>query len=314
MTEEQPPRISVIDPVGPAFEQVKLVLFRPFDFGRWFVIGFCAWLANLGQGGFSFNFNFSHRQKRGTFQAERFFHDARQFTTDNLVWIIPLAVAVVIFSIILWLVLLWLSSRGRFTFLHCVAQDKAEVKVPWKKFRRHANSLFVFRIVLDLAGFGAIVLPALLGGLFIVMAVRATGSRIALVVGAVIALLVLFVIAIAFAVVQKFTKDFVVPIMFLHSTSCLAAWREFLRLLSAKKGVFTLYILFQIVIAMAVGVIIFAVVFITCCTACCVLMIPYISTVAMLPVLVFTRAYSLCFLSQFGPEFDCFIVDATTDA
>jgi len=34
----------------------------------------------------------------------------------------------------------------------------------------------------------------------------------------------------------------------------------------------------------------------------------------MLPVLVFTRAYSLHFLRQFGPEFDCFIVDAVIDA
>jgi hypothetical protein len=121
-------------------------------------------------------------------------------------------------------------------------------------------------------------------------------------------------ISIAFAVAQKFTKDFVVPIMFLRSTSCLAAWREFLRLLSARKGVFTLYILFQIVIKMAVWTIIFAAGVMTCCTVWCFLAIPYIGTVVKLPVLVFTRAYPLCFLSQFGPEFDCFIVDAVVDA
>ncbi len=37
--------ISVVDPVIPAIERVKTILFRPFDLGKWFVIGFCAWLA-----------------------------------------------------------------------------------------------------------------------------------------------------------------------------------------------------------------------------------------------------------------------------
>ena len=47
-----PPReISVAEPVSPALERVKRILFQPFDLGKWFVIGFCAWLAQLGEGG-----------------------------------------------------------------------------------------------------------------------------------------------------------------------------------------------------------------------------------------------------------------------
>ena len=51
MNSEQLNRVSVIDPVTPAIDRVKLILFRPFDLGKWFVIGFCAWLAYLGTGG-----------------------------------------------------------------------------------------------------------------------------------------------------------------------------------------------------------------------------------------------------------------------
>ena len=40
--------ISVIDPVSPAIERTKLVLFQPFDLGKWFKLGFCAFLATLG--------------------------------------------------------------------------------------------------------------------------------------------------------------------------------------------------------------------------------------------------------------------------
>jgi hypothetical protein len=43
--------MSVTLPVGQAMDRVKKVLFQPFDFGRWLVIGFCAWLAYLGEGG-----------------------------------------------------------------------------------------------------------------------------------------------------------------------------------------------------------------------------------------------------------------------
>jgi len=51
-----PSPVSVTLPVGPAIENVKRLLFRPFDLSKWFVIGFCAWLAYLGQrGGFNFH-------------------------------------------------------------------------------------------------------------------------------------------------------------------------------------------------------------------------------------------------------------------
>jgi ABC-type transport system involved in multi-copper enzyme maturation permease subunit len=102
--------------------------------------------------------------------------------------------------------------------------------------------------------------------------------------------------------------DFVVPIMFLRTTSCTAGWREFLTILSVNKARFTLYILFQIVIAMVIGAIVWMGFCIGCCL-CCVsllLLIPYIGTVILLPVHVFTRSYSLLYLKQFGPEFDVF--------
>ncbi len=51
MNAEESNRVSVIDPVTPAIDRVKLILFKPFELRKWFVIGFCAWLAYLGAGG-----------------------------------------------------------------------------------------------------------------------------------------------------------------------------------------------------------------------------------------------------------------------
>ncbi len=191
-------------------------------------------------------------------------------------------------------------------FLHCVAQNKAEVKVPWTKFQQHANSLFLFRIVLGLIGFAAIGLPCLLAVGCIAMITAGNGLTVIAVLGIVMIVLMIVAISIILFLVSKFMMDFVVPIMFLRTTSCTAGWREFLTILSVNKAHFALYILFQIVIALAIGAIVMTAVFVTCCCAACILAIPYIGTVLMLPVLVFKRAYSLLYLGQLGPEFDVF--------
>ncbi len=299
--------VSVIDPIGPTFERVKTILFRPFDLGKWFVIGFCAWLAYLGKGGGGGSSNF-----RGSGKPDEAFHTAKEFVLANLHWIIPVAVTAVLVGIILWLVLTWLSSRGRFMFLHCVAQNKAEVKVHRVKFRQHANSLFLFRIVLGLIGFAAIGVPLLIAGLLIAITIAGNGPHVVSVLGFLVIGLIVFAISIAFILVHKFTTDFVVPIMFLRTTSCTGGWREFLGLLSLNKARFALYILFQIVIGIAIGAIILAAVCVTCCCAGCILTIPYIGTVLMLPLLVFKRAYPLLYFRQFGPQFDVFSHETET--
>lgn len=240
--------------------------------------------------------------------AHEAFGQAKEFVLENLDWIIPVVIFVVMLGIVLWLVFTWLSSRGRFMFLHCVAENKAEVKVPWAKFRQHGNSLFLFRIVLGLIGFAAVGLPILLTVGCVVMMIAGDGAIVIGVLGIVMTGLIAVAIAIVFAVIGKFTTDFVVPIMFLRTTSCTAGWREFLTILSANKSRFVLYILFQIVINIVIGVIISMGFCIGCCL-CCVsllLLIPYIGTVILLPVLVFKRAYSLLYLQQFGPELDVF--------
>ncbi len=298
--------VSVIEPISPAFEKVKTILFRPFDLGKWFTIGFCAWLAYLGSGGGGGGG--SGRGGRGYSNVHEGFGQAKEYVLANLGWIIPIASIAVILIIVLWFVFKWLSSRGRFMFLHCVAQNKAEVSTPWTKFRQHANSLFLFRIVLGLIGFVVIGLPVLLAVGCIVMMIAGDGAFAIGILGGILIGLIILVGAIIFGLISKFTTDFVVPIMFLRTTSCTAGWREFLTILSVNKARFALYILFQIVIAMAIGSIIFMGFCIGCCL-CCVsflLLIPYIGTVILLPIHVFTRSYSLLYLGQFGPEFDVF--------
>jgi hypothetical protein len=126
--------------------------------------------------------------------------------------------------------------------------------------------------------------------------------------GIIILGLAIFALSIFLFLVKKFTFDFVVPIMSLRMVSCTAGWHEFMAVLSANKLRFILYLLFQIVIRIVIGAIvgIGACIGLCLCCASCLLLVPYIGTVILLPVLVFTRAYSLYYLQQYGTQFDVF--------
>lgn len=311
--------ISVTEPVSPALERVKMMLFKPFDLGKWFTIGFCAWLAFLGQsgggggGGINNSFNYNNNNRNGVSYSgsaadglRHGYHQARDYFLDNLGWIIPLAAVVVILMVAMWLLILWLSSRGKFMFLHCVALNKAEVGEPWSKFEPEATSLFWFRVSLGLIGM-VVMLPLLAGiGIPIVQMILRGEPDIGGIMLAAGFGLVFIVLVIVFGLIHKFTEDFVVPILFLRGGKCLTAWKEFWGLLADHAGLFTLYILFQIVLGMAIGIIVLGAILITCCLAGCLMIIPYVGTVVLLPVLVFKRSYPLYFLRQFGPGYDVF--------
>jgi len=292
---------------------LKRVLFQPFDLGKWFVIGFAAWLAHLGEQGFSGGGNFGGSHGGGgNFQHE--FDRSRVYVMSNLSWIVPLVVGIVVLCLILWVVFTWLSSRGKFLFLHCVALNKAEIQKPWEQFAGAGNSLWLFRLGLGLVGM-LVTLPLLALVLVPVFKMVSRGEpNAAAILLAAGALLAFIVAAIVFGVIGKLTTDFVVPIMFRRANKCLAAWGELRGLLRARFGSFVLYLLMQIVLGMAIGMLVLVVVLVTCCIAGCFLAIPYIGTVLLLPVLVFKRAYSLHFFAQFGPEYDVFPPEAATPA
>lgn len=295
--------IDFIRPLSNAWNQMKKALFQPFDIAKWFVVGFTAFLAGLLD--FKGGSNSSFRQSAGENGLYEFFNfpeTAREWLVDHPV-ISSLIVVGIVFIFVLFVVLTWLSSRGKFMFLYNVINDKAEVLYPWKKFAKQGNSLFVWRLVFGLLSF-FIMLTSIYYAFMHFREVYFNdipfGSQIPIIIGMVLWFLLLVIVI---GYISLFLDNFVVPIMYKHRLKTTPAWYKFMTIMWPKLGYFILYGLFIFVLAIAVGIAIVAFSFITCCIGLFLLLIPYIGSVILLPVFYTYRAYSVNFLAQFGEDF-----------
>jgi hypothetical protein len=214
-----------------------------------------------------------------------------------------LALWVVLCVLAVGVLLLWISSRGKFVFLENVAREHAAIVEPWRRFKRLGNSLFRWRIgfsIVCLLVVGAMVLPFL--------------ATIATLVGEdafqpadLLVLVPLAMMLFPFGVVAAYTllclNSFVVPIMYGHDLGVSSAWKRFLDLFRQRPWPFLAFGLFFFVLAITVGAGLVAFGMATCCVGFLLIGTPYIASVVLLPIEVTARALGPEFLSQFGPSF-----------
>ncbi len=313
--------ISCVEPVGPAWRYMKKILFAPFDFGKWFVLGFSAWMASLGQGGGggapSFNFNagnFFNSKKdhlaSGNIDFNSFINSAKFFLDKHIEIIITVSVAVFIIGLLFWLFILWLRSRGKFIFLDNVANNRTEISKPWKVFKQQGFSLFKWNIIFSLACFAVLLLFCGITFLTVIMpCIQVKGWNSSAVPGIIFSGILLLIFGVAIGYINRFLEDFIIPIMYKLNLSATQAWRQFFNLCNQHFWDFILYGLFYTVLGMAAGICILLFIIATCCIAGCLMAIPVIGAVVLLPVTVFFRAYSLKYLAQFGAEYTIVVGD-----
>lgn len=303
-------QISFVEPLSRAWERMRRMLFAPFELARWLVLGFSAWLAGLASSDWG-------GKLAGNVPDSLDEHDVVPFKvgeladaiTDHLVWLPLILLAVLVVAAIL-IALLWVSSRAKLVFLDNVVHERAEIVEPWRRFGRLGSSLFWWRL-----GFAAIVLALVLAVLAVVILPVAAASLGETLRGLSIAAIVLGALAIAvIALVALLTllllESFVVPIMYRFDLSATAAWRTLLPWLKRFPGWFIAYAVVIFLAAIAFQMM----VLILCLFTCCIILIPYVGTVILLPVWVLYRAYSVEFLAQFHPDFDLFEAATLTPA
>ena len=295
-----------VAPLRRAWARMKGILFNPFDLGKWLVLGFSAWLARLagGGGGGGTRLNLS-RDHAASLHVRQFLHGAWENLRAHPHWLVLIVVGAAVLLVI-GLLLLWISSRGKFIFLDNVVHDRARIAEPWRRFAQRGDSLFLWRLGFLLA---CVVAFAVLGTVTVVSAGGFSGfgfGSVRAITITVLAVLALVMCGIACAYVSLFLDSFVVPIMYKDGIGAVEAWRRFTPWIELHFGGLLLYGLFLLGLAVAVGVGVIVVGLMTCCVGLLLVVLPYVGTVILLPLLVTYRAFSLEFLVQLDAGFAIF--------
>jgi hypothetical protein len=292
-------QIAFLEPMSRAWDRMVGLLFRPFDPARWLVLGFAAWLAGLGgsRAGGSVSRSLDLEDMPGAATLGwPWTHSWEHF------WALPFVALAILIVLSLAVLVLWVSSRAKLVWVDDLVTGNAAIVEPWNRLGRLGDSLFVWRLIFALVVIAALAVVAvtLVGPAALAAGtdVLAGMSFAAMFAGGTAAV----VLGGAAAVVSLLLDSFVVPIMYRYQLSAIEAWRAFLPWLSAFPGQFVLYTLVALVLAMVFGAVSVVLLFVTCC----VVAIPYVGTVLLLPVWVVWRLFSLEFLAQFDPGLDLF--------
>jgi hypothetical protein len=292
------PKIEIFKPFEEAFELTKKILFQPFDLGKWCVIGFAAFLA--GGANFSFGFKFPFRGGNWNFRSSSYASSggAPFLQGEHMQWwIIALIVVVFLIIFLVVVVLSWIKARGVFIFTDCVVHNRAAIVEPWKEFRREGNSFFLFKWLIVLLFLAIVAVASLAFILPIILAGKDANLRN---VSVIIGLGLFCAIVFSAAIVWCLIAHFMVPIMYRRRCGAALALRESVSLIMTYPAAIIFYFLFLILLAIGCGII----GCVTTCLTCCIAALPYVGTVILLPIFVLLRSFLLCFLRQFGSDYD----------
>jgi len=300
---------------------MEIILFRPFDFGKWCAIALGAFLAGLLHGGNGLNnfngngFNNQTFGKYGGNQTPKL--DIHQLNSELVhafssmqTWIIVLgAIFVLIVFFAFAILIYWLGAHGQFMFIDNVVRNRGAIVWPWKFYARQAVSVMLFHLLFVVIIL-AMILPILVGAVMVCLPLFQhnrwpEGGEIVILA----ALGVLYLgVAVGMGVIMFVFREFGIPLMFRQGILAWPAFWQSMRLIGRYPGSIAIFVLLRIAIFLGVAVLS---VIICCLTffCCCLGEWPYVGTVILLPVLVYVKCFTLDCLAQFGPECDVWTVD-----
>lgn len=242
--------ISAVDTINLAIEHTKRQLFQPFRFWQWTKLAIVGLLAGETA---SSGFNASR-----TFNT----HGGRtygQFPHVDLALLGALIGVIVISALVFGIVLAYISSVMRFILFDSVLTKECRIGQGWSRRQGPGLKFFLWNVGYGLAVFICVVIllgiPAAFGfamGWF----THPSEHLPPLIFGGIVLFVVFVVFFIAVAVIQVFTKDFVVPQMALEGIGAIEGWRRLWPMIQVEKGSYVAYIVMKIVLAIAAGIII----------------------------------------------------------
>jgi hypothetical protein len=299
---------SAADAISQAVERSKQLLF-PFKGEKWFALGFTVFMAQCGEsGGGSFNLPSlpsgsgpSHRTGGSGGPAAEFqktIEEGLKAFNADLALYVSLAIGAVLLAFGIWAFVLWFSSRAKLMFVESVIWDRVDVSAQWSRAAELGFSLFKFRVAFSLGG-GVVMLSSIAAAAFVAFPNWQSGQFLgtrALIGYSIFGGATLF-LGLPLGIALALLDDFVVPLMVVRNVRVGSAWSAFRsEVLSGNVGGVILFYLLRFVLAIAIA----TAAFIITCVTCCLTALPYLGTVILLPIFVFSRAYPLFYMQQLG--------------
>jgi hypothetical protein len=304
---------SAAEALGHAIDRTKQLLF-PLKPEKWFALGFTVFLAQCGESNYNsvqlpnipFGGSSSPPVPRhgpvGTpaTELQRGFEElVRALNADTALYV-TIAVVSLVTLVGLSLFIAWFSSRAKLMFVESVVFDRVSLGQQWASSAELGLSLFKCRLLFTLAGFLVATLAigcAVVTGFSDFKSGNVFGPQALL--GFLLMGLAFFLLGFPLAIASLLLDDFVTPLMVIRNVRVSEAWSICRReVLSGNLGGLFVFYVLRVLLAFGIAI---AVLVIRCVT-CCVAALPYLSSVILLPILVFWRAFPLYYLEQIGVQ------------
>lgn len=320
--------MRVTESMGPAWERMKSLLFRPFAIGTWFSFGLAFFLQSCIEGDGGSNFNLPSGGGSGGGGSHRgesdddiggLLHDLGGRLGSSLggaggrpdplaalerldsAMLVAILVGAVAVAIPIVLLMTWLGTRGQMMAIRGVASGRADISENWSGTREAGGALF--KLHLALMGLGLVTLGPVVGiGAAVVgmPILRDHADYHAMVVPILVLAVVALLVMIPFLLVRAMTRNFVAPIMLKHGIGARDAWMRFWAVGRAHVGSIFVFFILRAVVGLGAAIVGTVAGFLTCCIG----FLPFLHDTLMAPYHVFERAWTLEVLASMSPDFD----------
>jgi hypothetical protein len=236
--------ISAADCVSPAVQRTREFLFRPFSWGTYLKLGLVAIITE----GLGNNFHSSQHGGHGM-GHESMGGSPFSLTPQWIAVIVAAALVVLVFS----LVVLYLITRLRFAFFHCLIHNIKQIRPGWQLYRAQARRFFWLNIVVGLCFLlllGLLAVPFAAGFWRLFQETQHGGHLgVGLMLALVLPLIpIILLLVLAGVLADLILRDGMLPHFALENATAGEAWVQVWARIKAEKRQFFVYAPLRVVL------------------------------------------------------------------
>lgn len=241
--------ISAVDAVSIAIQRTRDFLFRPFNWGTYLKLGLVAMITE----GFGANLNSSsgnHSSGRGPAMNSPF--------DIPPVWI-AIAVAALLLAFVVSMAVLYLITRLRFSFFHCLTRNVKQIGPGWRLYSEQATRFFWLNVVVGLCFLvvmGLIAIPFIAGFVKLFHEIKAGGpTDLPLILSLILPLIpVILLLVVAGVLIDVILRDWMLPHYALENATAGEAWSRVWTYIRAETRQFIAYVLLRLFLPTIAGI------------------------------------------------------------